>query len=454
MDISRIVVIDTGGTSAHALYGRIRKLKAFSVIREAQNLEPEAFSGNVKGIVIAGNAQALSINPACIKSAIDSGLPVLALGKNARFLLFALGGHAERLDFREGAMGTTFDSSPLFEGLSDADRYFERADAFTLPPSLTPIAFSKDGWISAFSDADKRIFGLQFGVESNDPDGMRMMKNFLSNVCGMNEEWTMPAYLDRITRTLSDSYPTGRVVAAVSGSVRSVVSAMIAIRAFQSRVTCVMLDTGLLKKGETERVKKLFEEEIGIPLITIDISNEVFDALKGAHAKGDKHERIRKKMLKALLNYGDIVVRGAGFGGSFEIAPTNLLLREEAREIAELIGLPESVMDTKPFPETGFANRIGGEVTREKAALISDADECFSSEIRDSSIDKKLFNYFVTLEPSEEGGFSLILHALMSREGLIGYAFRMPYDVIERTVIRILSSKSEITGVFYDVTGR
>ncbi|MBQ9854668.1 MAG: hypothetical protein IJO53_00635, partial [Clostridia bacterium] len=400
MDIDRILVIDTGASDASAIARRIRSLNALAVIEDAVGLKPEAFSGKVRGVIVAGSGQALKVDNHLIRNIINASLPVLCFGKNARQLLYALGGVAGQTQLEKGVCAVAFLESPLFESVNSGDRYFERADAFSLPEGVSPIAVSDGGWVCAFAHEEKKLYGAQFSVESNDPDGMQLLKNFVFGICKVEDEWTTASCHKNALSDMQLACPSGKVVCAVSGSALSAIAASLAMQAYSKRVKCVLCDTGLMRKGEIGQIRRMFSEEIGVFLQVIDISSEVFSALSGAVDSREKHERVSREILKCLSREGDMIVRGAGTGGAFALTPLAGLFREEAKALGEFIGLPQSVLARQSFPEAGLALRVSGEVTREKIEILREADAVFSEEIENAALDKKLMQYYVTLAPA------------------------------------------------------
>ncbi len=454
LNIKRITVIDTGGVTARAIARRLRALKSFAVIEDAAGLSPESFSERVIGVVIAGDCSALSADNSSLTAALASGLPVLALGLNAGALSEAMGGSIAGLRVEKSTSPVKFAPCALFDGVSACDRYFERALDIVLPEGADCIAEGGDGFTAAFADMSRGIYAVQFNVESNDPDGMKILKNFASSVCADAGAWTMPAFLDECISSLRAACPTGEVVVAVSGGVMSTVAAALAARAFGERAKFVMCDTGLLRKGETKRVADMFSTELGITIKIIDLSREIYDSLAGASGKKQKREAVMRVMLKALTGEGDCIVRGSGRAGTFALVPLETLFKEEAKELGELMGLNAALLARQPFPESGLALRVSGEVTPEGISLLREVDDIFTGEIEAAGLDKKLWQYYATLSAADDGEYSIALHALVSSESLAGYAFRLPYDLIERTVMRVMRDNPKVGGVLYDVTGR
>ena len=446
--------MDTGGAEARAVSRKLRALKSLAVVVDGGLLPPDALTGDACGVVLAGSGLLPGAAETAAREALKSGLPVLALGRSARLLLLALGAQPGATRLEKATAHVQFLNGPLFEGLSEAERYFERAEEWTLPEGVHVSAEGEGGFAAAAQNEAGTVFAAQFGVESNDPDGMQMLKNFAEGVCGLNGEWTMPAFLDDCVTTLRASCPEGEVIAAVSGGAPSIVAAALASRAFGERARCVLMDTGLFRKGEVACLRRAFEEELGMPLHVKDISSEVAVVLSGAADTREKHERVVKTLRDALLNEGRAIVRGAGQPGDFSLLPLNALYREEIRELGELLGLPPRLLSRQPFPESGLAIRMSGEATAEKLELLRESDAAFCEEIETAGLDRKLHRYYATLTGTDTGAYAVVLHALVSPDTVSGYAFRLPYDVIERAVMRILKNLSAVEGVLYDVTGR
>lgn len=447
-----IAVLDTGGDEARTIARRLRAMKTLAVVENAPDADFAA--PEVMGVILAGNALAAKLENGLVQAALTCGKPVLALGKSARAALMALGAYPGETVTEKRVSGVRFLSCPLLEGVSDGERYFERAEEWTLPDGLSPIAESDEGWHAGFMTADGRVCALLFSVESNDPDGTRMIRNFAENLCFSRGEWTMNAFLEESVGNLRARYPDGDVTVGFSGGVPSAVSAALAIRAFGDRAKCVLCETGLLREGEAASAARAFQEDTGVTPRILDISGPVRNALSGVRDAKSRRRAVAREILFALSGLGSPVMLGAGREEGAFFTPLKRLFREEIRQLGALLGLSPSLMGRQPFPASGLAGRVDGEATEEKIRLLREADSAFSNEIEQAGLDKKLYMYYVTLAPADDGECDAVLHATVTGDAGTGYAFRLPYDLIERSVMRILHAFPGIGSVLYDVTGK
>lgn len=441
-----ILVIDTGGTSARRIVKKLRALGVSSVLVGADrkwNLE------NTKGVIYAGNGIVLKATEGAREATLSSPVPVLALGANAEIILKAMGGETEKIVFEKRASHVEFLDNILFSGLTEGDRYFEKLPDVHLPDKTVSIARA-EGSVSAYHVPGKNLFGAFFTVESNDPDGLKMLGNFARDVCNCAFDWNMESYLGRVVSKMQSEFQSGSAVVACSGGLMSTVSFLIADRALGERAECVIVDTGLLPQGEIEQAKKAIFEASGREVMVMNAKEETLLRLKGVTDAREKRERVYKLIHECIKNKKDYVIFPSFTG---EFSAVQGLFRDEVRSLGKILGLKEEFLSKRPFPGGGLAVRISGEVTEEKVLELKNADHVFESEIRLSGLDKKLWQYYASLMSADAGEF-IILHALLSGDHANGYAYRLPYDVIEKTVMRAMELCPDAEGVLYDVSGR
>lgn len=441
-----ILVLDTGGTSARSIVKKLRALGVSSVLQSAARPE---ITENTKGAIIAGNGIVLKATEGVCREILNLPVPVLALGINAEVVLHAVGGETENAAFEKRASRVEFSHDSLFTDLTEGDRYFERLPQARLPDTAVSIARA-EGHVSAYRLKNQSLIGAFFSVESNDPDGLKMLENFTRIVCRCAFDWNMERYLARAVSETSRSFPAGKVVVACSGGLLSTVSFLIANRAMHQRAECVLVDTGLLPKGEIEHAQKAIFDASGREMIVLDAKDELFSRLRGVTNIREKRDIVYKTIHETIMDgTGQEMI--ASFTGGF--SPTDGLFRDEVRALGTLLGLNDAFVTRRPFPGGGLAVRISGAVTKEKTDLLKSADHVFESEIRSSGLDKKLWQYYASLIGTDAGE-CIILHALLSDSHSGGYAYRLPYDVIEKTVMRTMELCPNAEGIMYDVSGR
>lgn len=424
-----------------------------------------------RGILMIGEAQ--SAEGVFDAEILHLGIPVLAMGHAAHMLLAAQGGASAGVAMTQRKAMIEYDRSLLFTGVSDGERFISEALTLMLPGDVQTTA-SASGCTIAFENPEKKQYGVQFELERNDPDGTAILTNFARDICGCNAWWTMDAAIHEAQLALDEAAARGgRAICAVSGGVDSAVAACLAHRSFGERMTAVFVDTGLMREGEAAWVRQMYEMQ-GIPLLCVDRSGVILESLAGKRGMQEKsdvvlrcmHEEIERQAAAMAdadtlilgSNYTDILGGGSGEAewrgcGMHVIEPLKLLFKNEICEAAKILGMDAELVKKKPFPALGLGARIVGEVTPERLNAIRIADAIFCEEIREAGLSKKLYKYFPVLSGGADvqEGENLVLRAVTLSGGLLQPA-RLPYDLIERTVEKILAAAPTVSRVFYDQT--
>lgn len=447
---------------------RLRGEQVFCKIISGMTTAAQIAQAAPRGIVLCGEPQsAAGVFDAEI---LKLGIPVLALGHAAHMLIIAMGGACAGTAISHRKASVQYAECRLFSGVEAGERYIQEAMTLMLPADVQVTA-GAGGCTIAFADDRRSLFGIQFELERNDPDGSTILKNFARDICGCMPWFTMDAALAEARRMLADaSIEGGFAVCGVSGGVDSAVAAVLAHQAFGERMTAIYVETGLMREGESAAVQETFER-LGIPLRVADRAESVLAGLRGKQTMREKREvvvaclheeMIRQteaipgaKTLVMGTNYSDFL-GGANNAvwqdcGMAVLEPLALLFREEVRAIAETLGMDSSIVQRKPFPLMGLGARIIGEVTPEKLAALRKADAIFSGEIREAGLNKKLYKYFPIMVDAQKETSTIILRAVTISGAMLVPA-RLPYDLVERTVERILETTPTVRRVFYDQT--
>ena len=483
----KILVVDLGGFQACTI---ARMLRGDSVYCEIAR--PEEAPGsleNCRGIIVAGEGGRGVLS----REILEAGLPVMAMGSAARELCVLLGGQSLGVQVEKRTGLISFENSPLFDGIIESERYFERADMLELPEGCRPIAYMTGGMVPAFEHAERRLYALQFYAETNDPDGLRMLSNFARGICGCEPWWTLESFARDAVEQLRADIGEGTALMSISGGVDSTVCAALTHRAIGDKLKCLYVTTGLMRLGEPELVKHTFSEQLGLELITVDASERFLERLKGISDPDEKRLAVRDEMLHVVadearkLGKVDFLVQGtiypdvlAGNSADHSVAndrttlmdhiefehlaePLRRLFKDEVRALGEVLGMPADLIGRQPFPEAGLAVRCLGEVTREKLEILSRADAIFREEIAAAGLDKRIWQYFAVLTGAQTRGASdidngrghvLALRAVSSKDAISASYYRLPYDLIERVVERVTTEVPQINRVLYDVTGK
>lgn len=430
-----------------------------------------------KGIVLSANDGAEDALARLDPALLEAGVPVLALGGLAPALCRFYGGDASPAACPRGAVTLGLEPDPLFTNISGGERVLRSLSDLSLPECLSPLATATERPIG-FRHRTLPICAVQYPIERNDPDGAQLLYNFATCVCGAAASWEEDAIIRLAVERIRQAAPEGRVLCAVSGGVDSAVCARLASMAVGDRLMCVFVDTGLFRQGEPENVISTFMDSLGLVVAHVDASEAFLHALSGVRSRDDK-ERIAAQLMTQVLikqlSYDPgirTIVMGAnlndtlfGFSAGAEMEhlkggydlhvcePVRDLFKEEVRRLATALSLPDSIALRQPFPASGLALRIFGQVTPERLAVLRAADACFSEEICEGGYARRLWQYYTNLvdSPDQPGAYAISLRALQASQGG-ATAARLAFDVLERASERIRSEVKGIVRVVYDLT--
>lgn len=485
-----ILIVDYGGSQAQAIARMLRNDRIFCHVVRAKAAVREMKQPDCRGVLLAGRPLEAD---AVDRRLLDSSLPVLALGETSLSLCLALGGQVLETVKEDSIVPVSFLDSPLFEGLTESDRYFQRLCQIELDGACSSIATVPEEEIPAFACVDKPIYALQFSVESNDPDGLTILSNFARTICGCDPWWTLETFAEQAIASIREKVGGKTALMTISGGLDSTVCAALVRRAVGDSLRCVYVNNGLMRLGETELVRETFRQHLGMELYVVEAGERFLNRLSGVTDPAQKRACVADEMLKTLseevnqLGPVDFLVQGTiypdvlsadnpdngamndratlkdhiAFGQLLE--PLRMLFKGEVRRLGAVLGLPEAVLYRQPFPEAGLAVRCIGEVTSERLDLLGRADAIFRQEIMAAGLDKRIWQYFAVLTDTMSRGLRdgkpvyeqvLALRAVSSKDAISAYSYRLPYDLLERVMERVTTEVPGITRVLYDVTGK
>jgi GMP synthase (glutamine-hydrolysing) len=411
------------------------------------------------------------------------------------------GGHAGEFGRAELTIGK---HSPLFQGLADVGEletvWMSHGDRVTaIPDGFEVIATSTGAPFAAIADDARKIYGVQFHPEVvHTVNGAKIYRNFLFNIAGLKGDWTMAAFRQEMIAKIRAQVGKGRVICGLSGGVDSSVAAVLIHEAIGDQLTCVFVDTGLLRKDEATQVTTLFREHYNIPLIHVDASKEFLGALAGQSDPETKRKTIGRVFIEVFDReankiegaeflaqgtlYPDVIESVSSSSGKAHVIkshhnvgglpdymklklvePLRELFKDEVRALGRELGLTDAFVGRHPFPGPGLAIRIPGEITPDAVATLQEADAIYLDEIRKAGLYDQIWQAFAVLLPVKTVGVMgdartyekvLALRAVTSTDGMTADFFEFPWDVLGRTATRIVNEVRGVNRVVYDVTSK
>ena len=500
MNHQTVLILDFGGQYNRLIARRVRECGVYCEVKPYKMPLEEIKAMKPVGIIFTGgpNSVYLEDSPRISEEIFELGVPVLGICYGIQTMAYLLGGHVTTPDSSEyGKTKTFFDTtSPLFDGLPEEGiSWMSHTDYIDkLPEGFKTIAHTADCPVAAMENAEQKLYGFQYHPEvMHTENGLRMLHNFLYNVCGCTGDWTMENYAETSIRSIREKVGNGKVLLALSGGVDSSVAAALLAKAVGSQLTCIFVDHGLMRKNEGDEVEAAFAQW-NINFVRVNAGERFLGKLAGISDPETKRKIIGEEFIRVFEEeakkigtvdylvqgtiYPDVIESGAGdaavikshhnVGGlpdyvDFKeiIEPLRPLFKDEVRKLGQGLGLKEYLVWRQPFPGPGLAIRIIGDITPEKVAILQDADFIFREEIAKAGLDRDIHQYFAVLTNMRSVGvmgdfrtydYTLALRGVTTTDFMTADFARIPYDVLETVSSRIVNEVKGINRIVYDVT--
>jgi GMP synthase (glutamine-hydrolysing) len=500
-----IIVLDFGSQYNMLIARRVRECQVYCELLPHDTPWEKIAPLNPKGFILSGGPASVYEEGAPLAPAYvyESHLPVLGICYGMQAITKQLGGQVTpgtKREYGHAILHLSDVDSPLFAGLpTSTPVWMSHGDKIAaMPPGFKALAYTENS-PSAVIGNGKGIYGLQFHPEvAHTPEGKTILQNFVYRICGCRGNWTMGNFVAESIARIKEQVGDGKVICALSGGVDSSVVATLIYRAIGDHLTCIFVNNGLLRREESERIRRVFQNNLGMSIIYADASERFLNRLKGVIDPEQKRKIIGEEFIRVFeeeaqkIGKVDFLAQGTLYPDVIEsvssvstasakikshhnvgglpakmslilLEPLRYLFKDEVRQVGIELGMPEEMVWRQPFPGPGLAIRCIGEVTKEKLEILRGADYIVMNEIKKAKLYRQLWQTFAVLTDVRSVGvmgdfrtygYLVAIRAVTSDDAMTADWARLPYDLLARISNRIVNEVPGVNRVVYDITSK
>lgn len=508
-----VLVVDFGAQYAQLIARRVREARVYSEIVPSTMPVAEMLAKNPRAIILSGGPSSVYAEgaPSLDRALFEAGVPVFGMCYGFQLMATTLGGTVDDNGAREYGrtpLAVSKTGSTLFEGTpAEQSVWMSHGDACSAAPEGFTVTASTDVVpVAAFENDEKKLYGVQYHPEVlHSTHGQQVLEHFLYRGAGIEPTWTTTNVVEEQIALIREQVGTKRAICGLSGGVDSAVAAALVQKAIGSQLTCVYVDHGLMRKGESEQVEKDFVASTGVQLKVVDAEERFLTALAGVSDPEQKRKIIGREFIRVFEQaqaeivaegaaggeevaflvqgtlYPDVVESGGGTGTAnikshhnvgglpedieFQLVePLRQLFKDEVRMVGQELGLPEEIVQRQPFPGPGLGIRIVGEVTKERLDLLREADAIAREELTAAGLDRDIWQCPVVLLADVRSvgvqgdgrtyGHPIVLRPVSSEDAMTADWSRLPYETLARISTRITNEVADVNRVVLDVTSK
>ncbi len=505
MSKTQILILDYGSQYTQLLARRVRELNVFTEVVDfditAEQLKQYS---NLKGIILSGGPSSVYAQDAYTidKNIFGINLPILGVCYGMQLITELFEGKVELADSQEfGKADLIIDQTenPLFKDIDKQTQvWMSHADHLTvMPKDFIQLAHTNSS-VAAIGNLKNKIFGIQFHAEvTHSTQGTQIIKNFLYDICDCNKDWSMSRYIDQQVDEIKKIVKDDRVILGLSGGVDSSVAAALISKAIGKQLTCIFVDTGLLRKDEAKKVMDTYTSQFDMEIKLVDASEKFYDALRGISDPEEKRKIIghtfvevfneeaslfkNAKYLAQGTIYPDVIESSLKSHSSKTIKshhnvgglpddlkftllePLRTLFKDEVRKVGIELGLDPLIVNRHPFPGPGLGVRIIGEVSKEKANILREVDDIFIQNLIDAGLYNKVSQAFATILPVKTVGvmgdnrtydWVVALRSVNTVDFMTATSTHLPWEFLDKVVNEIINKVDGVNRVVYDITSK